>query len=60
MWIDTDDVIQNAENIPLIADKMEDTNNPLVMFTYDYAPRINGKSPVTQQRERLIDLVGLL
>lgn len=55
-WCDTDDVIQNAEQIPQLTAYCDKLGIDEVIMVYNYAPAVNGIVPVTQKRERLVNL----
>jgi len=56
-WSDTDDVIINAENIPLLVEKMNSNKIQLGLVNYIYAKvSKNSPKPIIQKREKLIDL----
>lgn len=56
-WADSDDTIVNAEEIPNLAKQMRATGMKFCLMNYNYAPPTQeGMKPVTQIRERLVDL----
>ena len=56
-WADTDDIIVGAENIRLLAEKMDKGGFNLGLINYAYAKVAkNAPNPVMQKREKLIDL----
>jgi glycosyltransferase involved in cell wall biosynthesis len=55
-WIDTDDVIQNAEQIPQIVDLMSKNNVDMSILEYIYAKGPDNLKPVKQERERVLNL----
>jgi tetratricopeptide (TPR) repeat protein len=55
MWIDLDDEIEGAENIPQVFDHMVTNNLDVIWFQYDYVPRVNLSDPGSiLWRERII------
>lgn len=55
MWIDLDDEIVGAENIPSVLDYMTTNKLDVVWFQYDYIPRANLSEPQSMSwRERII------
>lgn len=55
-WIDTDDILINAEQIPELVKYCNKNNIDEAILVYDYAKPIDGIKAVTQKRERLINL----
>lgn len=55
-WIDSDDVLVNAEVLPQIALEMKKNGVQMGLLTYVYAKGDGVIKPVVQKRERLIDL----
>lgn len=55
-WLDTDDTLQFPEQLPILVDLCDKNNIDQVIAVYDYATMPDGLKPVTQQRERLINL----
>lgn len=55
-WIDTDDILVGAEQIPQIVSFAKQNNVDMVMMEYIYAKSPDGIKPVTQRRERLLSL----
>jgi tetratricopeptide (TPR) repeat protein len=55
MWIDLDDEIEGANNIPTVLEYMVTNNLDAVWFQYDYAPRVTLSDPASiSWRERII------
>lgn len=55
-WIDTDDVMVGAEQIPQLIDFCNKNNIDQALLTYNYAKPIGGLSVTKQQRERLLNI----
>src|SRR5690606_33096560 len=55
-WIDTDDILVGAEQIPHLVTFAKKNNIDMVMMEYIYAKSPDGIKPVTQRRERLLNL----
>lgn len=61
MWIDLDDEIEGAENIPKILEYMVANNFDTVWFQYDYNPRVNfSDTGSILWRERIIKTASKL
>ena len=56
MWMDTDDIIENADKIPEVIELMDKDEYMLSLFRYDYATTKEGIKLVEQRRERLINI----
>jgi hypothetical protein len=55
MWIDTDDEIEGAENIPSMVEYMVTNDLDVVWFLYDYVRRVNLSEPGSiSWRERIV------
>lgn len=55
-WMDTDDILQDPEQVLLLADFADNNKIDQIIMPYDYAGAGNDLSAVDQQRERLINL----
>ena len=55
-WMDSDDVLVNAQFIPQIVARMNKDGINIAVLTYNYAKAVDGIKPVVQKRERIIDL----
>jgi 2-polyprenyl-3-methyl-5-hydroxy-6-metoxy-1,4-benzoquinol methylase/glycosyltransferase involved in cell wall biosynthesis len=53
-WVDSDDVVQGAENIPSILKELEGMDKGCAWFRYDYAFSPEGKPICQLWRERII------
>lgn len=54
LWIDADDQVIDAQNLPWIANQMEEQKLDVAWLYYDYARFHNGNVGLTLERERII------
>ena len=55
-WLDTDDILKGARNIPQLIKNMDKDGIHNAIMTYVYAKGPGGLRAVTQKRERIIDI----
>lgn len=54
MWLDSDDIVENAKAIPAILLTLRETNTNAALLNYDYAQDGRGRSICNLIRERII------
>lgn len=54
LWLDGDDVLQGAENLPKLAEEISKHENGQIVLPYEYSHDEHGRCTLLQYRERLL------